>query len=340
MRFLKLFCTVATALLCAALCFNSSAASEVVRMLTYNTLCDSCAGDPWRFRWNGVVNVIREKEPDIVALQEVSTRTLVQFGAEFRSEYYLASQSHAPCDATDQDFYNVILYKKTMFRQHVSEGSIVLPRVGSAPTGCAEQSNPFSETLIWGRLAFRVDLTIRDSGAAIHVYNVHYDHLHKGSTNEEAAKQYRTYSSILIRDDIASLQTESLDATTVVLGDFNSIQVNTNLPDELKPLTEDSMLENPLDDALCVNNASACVEGTFMSWYKPPRPIVTAKVDYILSSHGRGCITSSVLSGEWLEYDTPPIYIRASNVHLDVSRSSGTFPSDHRAVFCVLPISD
>ncbi|MCA9276570.1 MAG: endonuclease/exonuclease/phosphatase family protein [Phycisphaerales bacterium] len=202
-------------LLIALLFAQSAQGSDdsVLTVMTFN-LRYGTADDgynSWPNRDHLVMRVFRERDAQIIGVQEALAFQLNEITAEFP---HYAVIGVGRDDGKNKGEYAAILYDTRRFAVDTS-GTFWL---SDTPEVVASTSwgNSITRICTWARL---ID---RDSGVALYVYNAHYDHRSQGS---------REKSSQLILDRIAS---RAHDDPVVLMGDFNAGESNPAITALLK----------------------------------------------------------------------------------------------------------
>lgn len=169
--------------------------------LRYGTANDG--ENSWPNRDHLVIRVFRDRDAQIVGVQEALAFQLNEITAEFP---HYAVIGVGRDDGKTKGEYAAILYDTRRFAVDTS-GTFWL---SDTPEIVASTSwgNSITRICTWARL---ID---RDSGQALYVYNAHYDH---------RSQESREKSSALILQQIAS---RVHDDPLVLMGDFNAGESN------------------------------------------------------------------------------------------------------------------
>lgn len=169
--------------------------------IRYGTANDG--DNSWPNRDHLVMQVFRERDAQIVGVQEALAFQLDEITAEF-PHYAVIGVGRE--DGKTKGEYSAILYDTRRFSVDTS-GTFWL---SDTPEVVASSSwgNSITRICTWARLI------VRDSGEALYVYNAHYDH---------RSQESREKSSQLILDRIAS---RAHDNPVVLMGDFNAGESN------------------------------------------------------------------------------------------------------------------
>lgn len=159
--------------------------------------------DSWPNRNHLVMQVVRDRNADIVGVQEALAFQLDEITTEFP---HYAVIGVGRDDAKTKGEFSAILYRTDRFIID-SSGTFWLSDTPEA-VASTTWGNSITRICTWARL---ID---RDTGKGIYIFNTHYDH---------RSQESREKSSELILDRIAS---RAHDDPVVLMGDFNAGEAN------------------------------------------------------------------------------------------------------------------
>lgn len=169
--------------------------------LRYGTANDG--DNSWPNRDHLVMDIFRERNADIVGVQEALAFQLDEITARF-SQYAVIGVGRTDGKTTGE--YAAILYNTQRFNVDAS-GTFWLSDTPNI-VGSTSWGNTIPRICTWARL---ID---RNSGQAVYIFNAHFDHRSQPS---------REQSSILIEQRIAE---RTHDDPVVLMGDFNAGESN------------------------------------------------------------------------------------------------------------------
>lgn len=159
--------------------------------------------DSWPNRDHLVMQVVRDRNADIVGVQEALAFQLDEITTEFP---HYAVIGVGRDDAKNKGEFSAILYRTDRFIID-SSGTFWLSDTPEA-VASTTWGNSITRICTWARL---ID---RDTGKGIYIFNTHYDH---------RSQESRVRSSLLIAQRIAD---RAHDDPVVLMGDFNAGEAN------------------------------------------------------------------------------------------------------------------
>jgi len=212
----------------------------------------------WDERKKLVFDVFRERQPDLVGVQEALRFQIDEILATLPRYSFVGIGRDPGGDGE----YSAILYDKSRF-QVLEYDTFWLSDTPESPS--ASWGNKIVRICTWARF---VD---RSSDRTFYLFNTHFDHQSEIS---------RTQSALLVAERIAS-RTHKTDAY-IVTGDFNAgedTQAIRSLLGKAKPAPHFD--EAPLIDPFRVAHPEASEVGTFNRWTGVKEE---AKIDYVFVS--------------------------------------------------------
>jgi endonuclease/exonuclease/phosphatase family metal-dependent hydrolase len=264
--------------------------TEPFRVLSYNIRYGSAADGPdrWENRRDKVIETIRDLDAGIVGLQEAEIAQIRELLAAL-PRYAAAGVGRD--DARIGGEASPILYDRTRFTLAETETFWLSETPGEPGSISWRAACP--------RVATRVRLVDLESGAGLHVYNTHWDHI---------SQRARAESARIIREHIARLD-GGLDSPdpVVVMGDLNAAEDNEAFL---------ALLDGPPGPALRDTYRVVDPEsdaGTFTG-FRVDSDGGTRKIDHVLAGPG----------------------LEVLDAGIDRRKIDGRYPSDHFPVWADL----
>lgn len=188
-----------------AACSHAAQPDDTLTVMSFNIRYGTAndGDNSWPNRDHLVIQVFRDRNADIVGVQEALGFQIDQITTEF-PRYAVIGVGRD--DGKTKGEFSAILYRADRFAVD-SSGTFWL---SDTPEAVASTSwgNSITRICTWARL---ID---RGSGDAVYVYNTHYDH---------RSQQSRERSSLLIADRIAN---RAHNDPVILMGDFNAGESN------------------------------------------------------------------------------------------------------------------
>jgi endonuclease/exonuclease/phosphatase family metal-dependent hydrolase len=241
---------------------GSVAGGVAVSVMSFNLRFDNPddGANAWPERWGLVAAFLREREPDLVGVQEALKRQLDDLAAS-NPEFGRVGVGRS--DGREGGEYSAILYRRARFVV-LESGTFWLSDTPDVP-GSATWGNEITRISTWARF--------RDvgSGATFYHFNTHFDHQSQPSRERSAA---------LLAERVAA-RTHRADPV-IVTGDFNAGESNPAVRNLLEGLTDTFRAAHP----------DAEVQGTFHGF---SGNLGEDRIDYVLVTDGVATRAAEVL---------------------------------------------
>jgi endonuclease/exonuclease/phosphatase family metal-dependent hydrolase len=220
----------------------------------------------WSLRRELLFDVLRERDADLVGLQEALAFQIDEIGAAVPA---YAAIGVGRDDAAGVGEFSAILFRRSRFRV-ADAGTFWFSDTPGVPAS-KSWGNSITRICTWARFVDR-------DGRGLYLFNVHLDHQSQPSRERSVA---------LLRERI---DTRAFPADPVVVtGDFNAGERNP----ALRPLVANGDPASPFVDAYRVLHPDETVAGTFTDF----RIGNTAgeKIDYVLVQPGAEVISAEII---------------------------------------------
>ena len=232
-------------------------AQEPIELITYNIRMNT-PGDgehAWPYRRADVVNLLKFHRAEIFCVQEALPDQMDDLAAAFPDFSY---EGVGRDDGKREGEFSAIFYKLDRFKKR-DGGTFWL---SETPEECS-----FGWDAVCRRVCSWVELVERESGATLHVFNTHFDHVGAEARKNSAALILRKIS------EITGAGASGGKGPFVLCGDFN-------LPPDSEPI---QIISASLQDAFQVSELPPhCSVATFhgFTYDDPPEK----RIDYVFVS--------------------------------------------------------
>ncbi len=216
--------------------------------IRYGTADDGA--DSWQFRRDLVFETIRDRDPDLLGIQEALAFQLTEL-AEALAGYERVGVGRD--DGVDAGEFSAVMYRKERF-ELLDQGTFWFSDTPEVP-GSTSWGNTVTRICTW------VHLLDRNTGRGLYLYNVHWDHESQPSRERSAELLMKRIESRASPDD-----------PVIVTGDFNAGESNPAFR---------YLIEQGLADTFRAVHPEAASVGTFNGF----RGVVAGeKIDAVLVS--------------------------------------------------------